>query len=74
MLKEINEISKLTYRNFGATYQVLEKISNLMKDNNEMFDKFNEMSKEVGDMANKMSNENANDSLKSLKSIVSKVT
>jgi hypothetical protein len=74
LLKEINEISKLTYRNFGATYQVLEKISTMMKDNNGMFDKFNEMSKEVGEMANKMSNENANDSLKSLKSIVSKVT
>ncbi|MBL1212884.1 MAG: hypothetical protein HND52_05970 [Ignavibacteriae bacterium] len=74
LLKEINEISKLTYRNFGATYQVLEKLTKLMSENNTMFDKFNDMSKEVGEMANKMSNENANDSLKSLKSIVSKVT
>ena len=74
LLKEINEISKLTYRNFGATYQVLEKLTKLMSENNTMFDKFNDMSKEVAEMANKMSNENANDSLKSLKSIVNKVT
>jgi DNA-binding HxlR family transcriptional regulator len=69
-LKELNELSKQTYKYYGATYQVLEKMNSLTNPNREIMDLFKELSQTINQMSQNLNNENVIKSLKSLESIV----
>lgn len=72
VLREMNELSKQTYKNFGATYQILDKMNNLLNDKEQIVKEMTNLSGAISQMAANMNNDAVGKSLQSLESILNK--